>query len=86
MKVLVIGNGGREHAISWKISQSPLLSKLYIAPGNGGTENLGQNIPIGDNDIDSLVYFAKKETIDLVIVGPEAPLSAGLVDQLQSGM
>ena len=84
MKVLVIGNGGREHAISWKISQSPLLSKLYIAPGNGGTENLGQNIPIGDNDIDSLVDFAKKETIDLVIVGPEAPLSAGLVDQLQS--
>ena len=84
MKILLVGSGGREHAIAWKISQSPLLSELYIAPGNGGTANLGKNIPIEDNDIDGLVSFAKKQTIDLVIVGPEAPLSEGLVDQLNS--
>ena len=80
MKILLVGSGGREHAIAWKISQSPLLSELYIAPGNGGTANLGKNIPIEDNDIDGLVSFARKQTIDLVIVGPEAPLSKGLVD------
>ena len=84
MKILLVGSGGREHAIAWKISQSPLLSELYIAPGNGGTANIGKNIPIEDNDIDGLVSFAKKQTIDLVIVGPEAPLSEGLVDQLNS--
>ena len=84
MKILLVGSGGREHAIAWKISQSPLLSELYIAPGNGGTANIGKNIPIEENDIDGLVSFAKKQTIDLVIVGPEAPLSEGLVDQLNS--
>ena len=84
MKVLVIGSGAREHTIVWKISQSPLLSKLYIAPGNGGTGSLGQNIPLRDNDIEGIVDFAKKEAIDLVIVGPETPLSEGIVDQLNS--
>ena len=82
MKALIIGNGGREHALAWKIEQSPLVKKVFVAPGNGGTdlEEKIENINIGINDIDQLVLFAKKEKIDLTIIGPEVPLSKGIVD------
>ncbi len=77
-KVLIVGGGGREHALAWKLAQSPELEKLYVAPGNAGTEQW--NIPIAANDIASLVEFAQREKIDLTVVGPEEPLSLGIVD------
>lgn len=77
-KVLIVGGGGREHALAWKLSQSPELEKLYVAPGNAGTEQW--NIPIASNDIASLLKFAQAEKIDLTVVGPEEPLSLGIVD------
>ena len=82
MKALIIGNGGREHALAWKIEQSPLVKKVFVAPGNGGTdlEEKIKNIDININDIKQLVLFAKKEKIDLTIIGPEVPLSKGIVD------
>ena len=85
MKVLVIGSGGREHALAWKISKSDIVSKVFVAPGNGGTEieELIQNIDIDVNDIKTLSAFAKKEGIDLTIVGPEDPLVNGITDQFQ---
>lgn len=83
MKILLVGSGGREHALAWKIRQSPLVEKLYIAPGNGGTALLGENIDIADNDIPNLTNFAKKMKIDMVVVGPELPLVLGLKDSLE---
>ncbi len=80
MKVLVIGSGGREHALVWKVAQSPKVSKIYCAPGNAGIGDLAECIAIGAEDIDELVAFAEKEQIDLTIVGPEGPLSKGIVD------
>ncbi len=82
MKVLVIGSGGREHALCWKIAQSPLVAKIFAAPGNGGThlENKTENIAIEATDIKKLLDFALTEKIDLTIVGPEDPLAAGIVD------
>ncbi len=84
MKVLLIGSGGREHSIALKLSQSPRLTQLYIAPGNPGTEQVGINVPIGETQIDELIQFAKKEKIDLTFVGPEGPLAAGIVDRFQA--
>jgi phosphoribosylamine--glycine ligase len=84
MNVLLIGNGGREHAIAWKVQQSKTLGKLYIAPGNAGTAACGENIPIGVNDIDKLVKFARDNKVELVIVGPEDPLAAGAVDVFEA--
>ncbi len=84
MKVLLIGNGGREHALAWKIAQSKELSKLYIAPGNPGTAKCGENVPIKAEDVDGLVKFAKEKKVDLAIVGPEDPLAAGAVDALEA--
>jgi phosphoribosylamine--glycine ligase/phosphoribosylaminoimidazole synthetase len=85
MNVLVIGAGGREHAIVWKISQSPKLTKLYALPGNPGTSNLAQNVSeVAVDDHAAVAAFCKDKHIDLVIVGPEAPLAAGLVDALSS--
>ncbi|NIM19012.1 MAG: phosphoribosylamine--glycine ligase [Candidatus Latescibacteria bacterium] len=81
MKVLIVGGGGREHALGWAVSKSPELSALYTAPGNGGTAVLGENPPIDPADIESLVGFAKENSVDLTIVGPEAPLVAGIVDR-----
>ncbi|HSG76570.1 MAG TPA: phosphoribosylamine--glycine ligase [Burkholderiales bacterium] len=80
MKLLVIGSGGREHALAWKLSQSPRVQKVYVAPGNGGTaaEPDAENVPLAG--IDELVAFARKESIYLTVVGPEAPLAAGVVD------
>jgi len=86
MKVLIIGNGGREHALGWKASQSPLVSQVFVAPGNAGTalEPALQNIAIGVLDIPALLNFAQSENIDLTIVGPEAPLVAGIVDTFRA--
>lgn len=80
-RVLIIGNGGREHALAWKLAQSPELERLYVAPGNAGTVNW--NVPISAQDISGLVDFAVKEKMDLTIVGPEDPLSLGIVDAFQ---
>ncbi|MDL1968356.1 MAG: phosphoribosylamine--glycine ligase [Deltaproteobacteria bacterium] len=80
MKVLVIGGGGREHALVWKISQSPKVKKLYCAPGNAGIADLATCLPINSGDLNKLLEFAKKEKIDLTIVGPEDPLCKGIVD------
>jgi len=84
MNVLLIGSGGREHAIAWKLAQSKNLGKLYIAPGNAGTGRCGTNVPIGVCDIEKLADFAKQNKIGLVVVGPEAPLAAGVVDAFEA--
>jgi phosphoribosylamine--glycine ligase len=83
MNVLVIGKGGREHALVWKLAQSPRVERVYCAPGNAGTALDGVNAPIEANDFDGLIRFAKKENIVLTVVGPEDPLSQGIVDQFQ---
>lgn len=80
MKVLVIGSGGREHALCWKIAQSKVVDKIYCAPGNGGTREVAENIDIKANDIEGLLDFALKNKIDLTVVGPEDPLVNGIVD------
>lgn len=80
MKVLVIGNGAREHAIAWKLRMSPLVQELFIAPGNYGTEKIGKNVNIGVEDLEGLKAFALAEKIDLTVVGPEGPLVLGIVD------
>ena len=86
MKILVIGGGGREHALAWKAAQSARVDKVYVAPGNAGTagENKLENVAVDAEDIDALLAFALKEKIDLSIVGPEAPLVAGVVDRFQA--
>ena len=84
MKVLVIGKGGREHALAWKIKQSPLVDKVYVAPGNPGIEEFGVNVNIKDSDIDGLVEFALKEKIDLTVVGPETTLALGAADAFEA--
>jgi phosphoribosylamine---glycine ligase len=84
MKVLVIGSGGREHALCWKIAQSPKLSSLYCAPGNAGTRDVAKNVDLSATDVPGIVRFAKAEGIDLVVVGPEDPLVAGLADKLRA--
>jgi len=85
MRVLIVGGGGREHALAWKAAQSPLVSQVYVAPGNAGTarEPRVSNVEIGAEDIDSLLEFAQQNNIKLTIVGPEAPLVAGIVDRFQ---
>lgn len=80
MKVLVIGSGGREHALAWKLGQSPKVSKVYVAPGNAGTALDAENVPIAEKDFPALIDFCKENDVKLVVVGPEAPLSAGAVD------
>ncbi|MCX5646170.1 MAG: phosphoribosylamine--glycine ligase [Phycisphaerae bacterium] len=84
MDVLLIGGGGREHAMAWKLRQSKQLGKLYIAPGNAGTAQCGENVEIKDNDIPALVDFAKQKRVGLAIVGPEEPLAKGLVDAMEA--
>jgi phosphoribosylamine--glycine ligase len=80
MKILVIGSGGREHALVWKIAQSPLVTKVYCAPGNPGIGQIAENVNIKVDDLPELLAFAKREAIDLTVVGPELPLSLGIVD------
>ena len=83
MRVLVVGSGGREHALAWKVAQSPRISKVYVAPGNGGTEleDKLENVSIQASDIPTLIAFAQSQNVDLTIVGPEDPLVHGIVDQ-----
>ena len=83
MKILVVGGGGREHAICWKLSNEANVEKIYCAPGNAGISNVAECIDIGDSDIENLLKFAKENQIDLTIVGPEIPLVAGIVDAFE---
>jgi phosphoribosylamine--glycine ligase len=83
MKVLVVGKGGREHALVWKLAQSPRVERVYCAPGNAGTALDGVNVPIEPSDFDGLLKFAKREKIGLTVIGPEDPLAAGIIDAFQ---
>jgi phosphoribosylamine--glycine ligase len=83
MNVLVIGNGGREHALVWKIAQSPRVERVFCAPGNAGTAADGENVKISSDDIAALLRFAKENQVRLTVVGPEAPLAAGIVDAFE---
>ena len=84
MNILVIGGGAREHTLAWKISQSPKVKEIYVAPGNAGTGLIAKNLDIKASDLESLLKAAKERKIDLAVVGPEAPLAAGIVDLFQS--
>jgi phosphoribosylamine--glycine ligase len=84
MRLLVIGGGGREHALTWKLAQSDRVSKIYCTPGNAGTAQLAENVAIGPNELDRLVDLARQQQIDLTVVGPEAPLAIGIVDRFQA--
>ncbi len=84
MNVLLVGSGGREHAIAWKLAQSKNLKKLYTAPGNPGTAQCGQNVPIAATDTEKLLEFARQNDVGLAVVGPEDPLAAGLVDAFEA--
>ncbi len=83
MKVLVVGSGGREHALAWKLKQSPKVSGVFIAPGNAGTDTVGTNLPIAATDVPALAAAAQQYRISLTVVGPEAPLAAGIVDHFE---
>ena len=80
MNILLIGSGGREHTLAWKIKQSPLCSKLFIAPGNAGTALCGTNLPIAVSDFENLAIVCKEKAIDMIMVGPEEPLVKGIYD------
>lgn len=84
MNVLVLGSGGREHALAWAIAKSPRLDSLFVAPGNGGTATIAKNVPLDVNDADAVIGFARSENIDLVVIGPEAPLVAGVADAIRA--
>ena len=84
MKVLVVGNGGREHALAWKLGQSPKVDKVFVAPGNAGTAQDAENVDLAATDIPGLIQFAKEQSIDLTVIGPEAPLVAGLADAMNA--
>lgn len=87
MKILVIGSGGREHALVWKLKQSPRATQIYCAPGNAGTEAVGENVPINASDLPALARFAKENAIDLTVVGPDDALATGIVDLfIESGL
>ena len=83
MKILLIGSGGREHALAWKISQSPECTELLIAPGNAGTALHGENVPVGAMDFEGIKKILKEKEIDLLVVGPDDPLGHGIVDFLR---
>lgn len=84
MRILLLGSGGREHALAWKIAQSPKCEKLYIAPGNAGTANAGENVAIGVNEFDKLKDFVSENHVDMVVVGPEDPLVKGIYDEFKA--
>ena len=84
MKVLIVGSGGREHALAWKIAQSPQADKVFCAPGNGGTRLVAENVPIDETNIAGLVEFATREAVGLTVVGPEVPLMLGIADEFES--
>ena len=84
VRILVIGSGGREHALVWKLKQSPRVSEVFVAPGNGGTAREGAiNVAVDAGDLDGLVELARKEKIDLVVPGPELPLTGGIADRMR---
>jgi len=85
MKILVTGSGGREHALAWKLRQSPHAERIFCAPGNAGTAEIAENVAIAASDLDALVRFAKENRIDLTVVGPDDPLAAGIVDLFAAG-
>ena len=82
--ILVLGSGGREHALCWKIADSPLCARLFCAPGNGGTAAIAENVKLDEKDHDAVIAFCRENTIALVVIGPEAPLVDGLADTLQA--
>jgi phosphoribosylamine--glycine ligase len=84
MKILILGNGGREHAIAWKIAQSPKCTSLQVAPGNAGTKEIAENLELDPMDVSAVVKHCKDNQVDLVVVGPEAPLVVGVVDRLEA--
>ena len=84
MNILLLGSGGREHALAWKIAQSSKISKLYIAPGNGGTASVGENVAIAADDFDAIAKFATEKKVDMIVVGPEDPLVKGIYDYFQN--
>src|SRR5579875_2789894 len=84
MRVLVVGSGGREHALCWAIAASPLCDALYCAPGNPGIAEQAVCVPVAAADIDGIIDLCRRERLDFVVVGPEAPLVAGLVDRLEA--
>ena len=84
LRILLLGSGGREHALAWKIAQSPKCEKLFIAPGNAGTRSVGENVAIGVNDFESLKVFAADNGVDMVVVGPEDPLVNGIYDDFRT--
>ena len=84
MNVLLIGSGGREHALSWKLAQSPILTKLYVAPGNPGIGHDAECVDLNVSDHDAIIAFCADHAIDLVVVGPEAPLVDGIADALSA--
>ena len=81
--ILVIGGGGREHALAWKLAQSPRGGKIFVAPGNGGTSQVGENVPIPATDIEKIVEFALANNIDFTVIGPDDPLAGGIVDRFK---
>ena len=83
-RILLLGSGGREHAQAWKIAQSSQVDKLYIAPGNAGTANVGENVPIGVSEFDKLKDFAVSHDVNMLVVGPEVPLVEGIYDNFKS--
>lgn len=84
MRVLVIGGGAREHALCWALSRSPLCNRLWCAPGNWGIGQIAENVPLKVTELDALVRFARNRRVDLTIVGPEEPLSLGIVDRFRA--
>src|SRR5438874_11431864 len=80
MNILLIGSGGRKHALTWKLQQSPRVERILCAPGNAGTAEIAENVPIAARDLTALARFAKDNRIDLTVVGPDDPLAAGIVD------
>ena len=84
MKILLLGSGGREHALAWKIAQSEKCEKLFIAPGNGGTQNVGENVPMKADDFEAVKQFCVQQQVDMVVVGPEDPLVKGIYDDLKA--
>ncbi|MCY3692073.1 MAG: ATP-grasp domain-containing protein, partial [Chloroflexi bacterium] len=84
MRVLVVGSGGREHALAWRLAQSPSVGELFAAPGNSGTAGLGTNLPLSETDLDGIVAASIHHSIDLVVVGPETPLALGLSNRLDA--
>ncbi|HEX8281540.1 MAG TPA: phosphoribosylamine--glycine ligase N-terminal domain-containing protein, partial [Chthoniobacterales bacterium] len=84
MKILVVGSGGREHALAWKLRQSPRVDRIFCAPGNAGTALLAENVAMAANDLPALVAFAKQNAIELTVIGPDDPLAAGVVDLFEA--